>query len=84
MSPYIESSIREEMLRDGPVGVGGLTFAICELVIEYMDLYHPAFQSYAEVIAALECAKLEFYRRAVVPYEKKRAKANGDLAWPGQ
>jgi hypothetical protein len=29
--------------------------------------------------AALECAKLEFYRRIVVPYEDGRCAANGDV-----
>jgi len=31
------------------------------------------------VIGALEACKLEFYRRAVVPYEDKKIKENGDV-----
>ena len=35
-----------------------------------------------EVIGVLECVKQEFYRRAIVPYEKDKAFQNGDLEWP--
>jgi len=30
-------------------------------------------------MGALEGAKLEFYRRVVVPYEEKKMKENGDV-----
>ena len=33
----------------------------------------------ARILGAVECAKLELYRRAVVPYEKKKIKENGDV-----
>ena len=32
-----------------------------------------------ELIGALECAKLEFYRRKAAPYEDKKIAENGDL-----
>ena len=34
-----------------------------------------------ELIGALECAKLEFYRRKAAPYEDKKAVENGDLKY---
>ena len=39
-------------------------------------------KSYAkanELIGALECCKLELYRRHVAPYEDSKIKSNGDL-----
>ena len=33
-------------------------------------------------IGCLECAKLEFYRRAVAPYEDQKSKENGDVYQP--
>ncbi len=37
------------------------------------------YSDYNEVIGALEAAKLEYYRKVVVPYEEKKIKENGDL-----
>jgi hypothetical protein len=34
---------------------------------------------YNSMIGALECAKLELYRRAVAPYEDKAIERNGDV-----
>ena len=34
-----------------------------------------------ELMGALECAKLEFYRRKIAPFENKKASENGDLPW---
>lgn len=33
----------------------------------------------AEAIGALECVKLEFYRRSLAPYEDEKRAENGDL-----
>ena len=38
-----------------------------------------SYSSYADIIGALECAKLELYRRQVAPYEDKAIVKNGDL-----
>jgi hypothetical protein len=37
------------------------------------------YSAYNAVIGALECAKLEMYRRLVAPYEDKKIIENGDL-----
>jgi len=37
------------------------------------------YRAYNETIGILECCKQEFYRRAVVPYEKKKIEINGDV-----
>jgi hypothetical protein len=34
---------------------------------------------YNDVIGALECCKLELYRRMVAPYENTKIKENGDV-----
>lgn len=38
-----------------------------------------SYSEYSKCIAALECAKLEFYRRRVVPYEQLKELENGDV-----
>lgn len=39
----------------------------------------PTYADYNEIIGVLECAKLEFYRRAVAAYEDEKIKENGDV-----
>lgn len=47
-------------------------------------LYHTCIKyvgngfPYDDVAGALECCKLEFYRRVAVPYEEAKIKLNGD------
>ena len=38
-----------------------------------------SYSNYAECIAALECAKIELYRRKIAPYEDKKIEENGDI-----
>lgn len=83
--PYIKQGNRQGLL-DGmfengmPITPGDLNFVITTICIDYMN--YTGGQSYTkmnEIIGALECAKLEFYRRAVSPYEDKKIEENGDV-----
>lgn len=38
------------------------------------------YEAFNTVVGALECAKLELYRRLIVPYEDAKIGENGDLA----
>lgn len=79
--PYIPPGRRDHLDTDSVArNTGELTFEITRLI----DAYHDAaiednFQTRSEIIAALECAKLEFYRRVVVPYEDMKIVENGDV-----
>ncbi len=52
---------------------------ITKTCIAYLEKSEGKYKDYNEIIGALECAKLEFYRRAVVPYEEQKIKENGDV-----
>lgn len=57
---------------------GDMNYAISALIRKVYGeklKYHEC----AEVISALECAKMEFYRRRVAPYEDKKILENGDI-----
>jgi hypothetical protein len=56
---------------------GDANYVITVLLQEAFDLTH--YSDYNAVIGILECAKLEFYRRAVAPYEDEKIKENGDV-----
>lgn len=65
-------------------GSGGeLNFAVTKVLLAYLgapDSLAPAgYEDYAEIVATLECVKLEFYRRAVAVYEHGKMIEHGDV-----
>lgn len=56
---------------------GELNFQITRLCDDYLDGLN--YQGINDVIGALECAKLELYRRLAAPYEDTKIQANGDV-----
>jgi len=58
------------------VDAGLLNYAVTKLLI---GLGPVNYADYNALVGVLECIKLEFYRRAVAPYEEKKIVANGDV-----
>jgi hypothetical protein len=79
--PYILEDRRTELClyNQCPANPGELNYLITQRCIDYIRRFEPLnYQVYNDVIGALESAKLEFYRRAVVPYENTKIETNGD------
>lgn len=55
---------------------GVLNYLITELLLSQ---YPASYGHMNELIGVLECAKHEFYRRVVVPYEEVKRNQNGDV-----
>lgn len=79
--PYIDQEARDEILAGRePQTAGELNFAITVLADRY--LIQKGGIRYAhvnEVVGALECAKLELYRRLAAPYEDRKMAESGDV-----
>jgi hypothetical protein len=79
--PYIRSVARESIDAYG-IGavssVGDLNYFITTSCDHYLgkDL---SYAKINEVIGALECVKLEMYRRLAAPYEDQKIVENGDV-----
>ncbi len=77
--PYIDPKARKE-LSEGrePETPGELNYKITRLCDAYIgpDLSYTAIN---EVVGALECAKLELYRRLAIGYEDEKLKMNGEV-----
>lgn len=59
---------------------GDLNFAITSLIQFYLrEVTGHNYAAYNTVIGALECVKLELYRRQVSLYEDQKIKENGDV-----
>jgi hypothetical protein len=83
--PYIKSHKRydfDEVLDQLPVpsGPGELNYLFTKIALKFLKRFDPpAYDDFNDVIGALEGAKLELYRRHVVPYEDIKIRMNGDV-----
>lgn len=83
--PYIKRQDREKfdkLLLD--IGVlikseGELNYCITKLALIFMAPRDLSYSLLNKIMGVFECAKLEFYRRFVVPYENEKIIENGDL-----
>ena len=79
--PYINADRRKAILSGAkPQDPGELNFAITAMVDRYLeDKGELRYANLNEVIGALDCAKLELYRRLAAPYEDQKIAENGDV-----
>jgi hypothetical protein len=79
--PYISAEARVRL--DGgarPETAGELNYAITRLVDAYLQARGEIrYVHLNEVVGALECAKLELYRRVAAPYEDRKRDETGDV-----
>lgn len=81
--PYIKKNDREEFINypdDRAICNGGeLNYRITLLIKDYMRHKGKSYETFNDILGALEGSKLEFYRRIVSPYEDKKIIENGDV-----
>ena len=58
---------------------GELNYMITMLLQRYIETRNRNYQTWNDILGALEGAKLEFYRRVVAPYEDEKIIENGDV-----
>lgn len=84
--PYIKSEDRSRLdvcidelavLIKTDQRAGELNYIINRLMLKLVG--EAKYKDINELVGALECAKIEFYRRKAAPYEDLKAKENGDL-----
>ena len=69
----------EALLETCSMGIGDLNYIVTRLCHQYLNRGEKNYAAFNEMIGMLECAKLELYRRKVVPYEEKKIEESGDL-----
>ena len=78
--PYVDQGTRERLKGRRPCNEGELTYALQQMVKDYLprpgDL---RFSEIAGVLGAIEALKLDFINRVVTPYEVKKCRMNGDV-----
>ena len=58
---------------------GELNYALTMICKDYIEDNGKSYQTYNDIIGALEGCKLEFYRRIVAPYEGVKIAENSDV-----
>lgn len=78
--PYLEKGIRAS-LEDGrvPGEAGELNYLITKLCDAFLIKTGLSYKNINQAIGALECAKLELYRRIAAPYEDQKCRDNGEV-----
>lgn len=76
--PYIKPELRHAAWV-WPEGAGPLCYALTKQINDYRLRLGDSFATFADILAALEATKIEFYRRVVAPYEDKKCAENGDV-----
>lgn len=82
--PYIESKVERRIIDQVADPIlfskkGNLNYFLCKLFLAICDEYGMSYGTAKDFIGEIECAKMELYRRWVVPYENKKMKENGDV-----
>ena len=78
--PYITAGQRTDLHADPSAATPGeLNYLFTDALNIYRRVHGDSYTTFNDILCALEGAKLEFYRRIVVPYEEKKCAENGDV-----
>lgn len=78
--PYITDKQKLRLHQGGiPQNAGELNYWLTVLIRQYIEENNESYQTYNDVMGALEGCKLELYRRKIVPYEDAKMNENGDV-----
>lgn len=83
--PYIKQDQRDgldyriDLLAGLITSDGQLNYVISRLVARRFGAIGWSYDLIARAVGALECVKLEFYRRLAAPYEEQAISRNGDI-----
>lgn len=79
--PYVSKESRVFLDNgDEPLSPGNLNYVISKAVHDYVRESGVSYAICNEVIGVLDCAKAEFYRTVVAPYEDKKRLENGPVS----
>ena len=59
--------------------MGELNFQLTRIVMDYLRASGRCYATMNDIVGALECAKAEFIRRVVAPYEDAKCAEHGDV-----
>jgi hypothetical protein len=73
LDPHIDKLVSDTYIP------GELTYIIYKMLNDLTKIRGKSFSTMSSLISEVECAKLEFYRRVIGPYEDTKIEQNGDV-----
>lgn len=86
--PYTKKEDRDKCLKNGVAELlnsipkltkGDINYIFNQIAIAYVLYKGKNYDNVNDTVGIFECAKLEFYRKFVAPYEDIKAEKNGDI-----
>ena len=79
--PYITQAARERLPLEIPkiTTQGELNYVLTQVLLKYLDIWGISYRTINDCVGALECCKLEAYRRLGVEIERDKMRINGDV-----
>ena len=79
--PYIKGEQRKDLEIRGivPRNSGELNYILHLEIEAYVNEHGKSYQTFNDIIGALECVKQEIYRRKIAPYENLKEFDNGNI-----
>jgi|11BtaG_2_1085332.scaffolds.fasta_scaffold12587_3 hypothetical protein len=78
--PYIPQSEKNQVDSHNLISTAGqFNYALNQLIANFIDQNDFNYQTANDIVGAMECAKMELYRRLISPYEDKKISENGDV-----
>ena len=85
--PYIRPEQRKDVTESlnsvginyVPKNAGELNYVVAVFIDNYLRAFGKNYANCNEMIGALECCKMEYYRTVVGPYEDMKIDENGDV-----
>ena len=72
------TNLSEDSFIFTPENAGELNYIVTRFIDNYLEKHGVRYRYINEMIGALECCKLELYRRIASPYEDIVMRKNGD------
>lgn len=73
------NDLAENMKTLDNLSAGDLNYIITNITAKYCQLKGKGYQSYNDIMGALEGCKLELYRKTIASYEDEKIKENGGV-----
>ena len=84
--PYLKERDRKQLLdiivqlvMTNLSSPGELNYLFTEIAKRYLVCKKESYQTYNDIMGALECAQFELYRRKIASYEDEKKRQNGEI-----
>ena len=77
--PYINQDRRMDLIFFNPENAGELNYQFTLIAKQYVCNKGESYQTYNDIIGALECCKQELYRKKIGIYENQKEVENGTV-----